>query len=159
MSHDEYNFDAQIIIFHKEFSNENTKFPLFALKALSRFCGGYEIAFNAEKVVLVEKQFSLRVFGQGPRSQALRCQYYLGYSAAVILARIKDPRQLTTYEKRELLQSMKGQRVVPRQLLIQEPTQSFMIEELTEENEDDGRPMKKPKPTTSSSPPSGNPDS
>ena len=73
-----------------------------------------------------------------------------------ILAGIKDPCQLTTYGKRELLQSMKGRRVVPRQLLIQEPTQPLMIEELTKENEDDGRPTKKP---TSSSPPSGNPDS
>ena len=76
-----------------------------------------------------------------------------------ILAGIKDPRQLTTYGKRELLQSMKGRRVVPGQLLIQEPTQPLMIEELTEENEDDGRPTKNPKPTTSSSPPSGNLDS
>ena len=49
MSRDEYNFDAQIIKFHKEFSNENAKFLLFALKVLSRFCGGYEIAFNAKK--------------------------------------------------------------------------------------------------------------
>ena len=62
-----------------------------------------------------------------------------------ILDGIKDPHQLTTYGKRELLQSMKGQCVVPRKLLIQEPTQPLMIEELTEENEDDGRPMKKPK--------------
>ena len=159
MSHDEYNFDAQIIIFHKEFSNENAKFPLFALKVLSRFCGGYEISSNAEKVVLIEKQFALRVFGQGPGCKAVRCQYYLGYSAAAILAGFKDPRQLTTYGKRELLQSMKGRRVVAGQLLIQEPTQPLMIEELTEENEDDGRPTKKPKPTTSSSPPSSNPDS
>lgn len=155
MSHDAYNFDAQIIIFHKEFSNENAKFPLFALKVLSRFCGGYEIALNAEKVVLVEKQFALRVFGQGPGSQALRCQYYLGYSAAAILAGIKDPRQLTTYGKRELLDVMKGR---ARQLRIEEPTQ-LLIEELTEENEDDGRPTKKAKSTTSSSPPSRNPDS
>ena len=115
MNHDEYNCDGQILIFHKEFTEENAKFPLFALKVLSGFCGGNEIAFNVEKVILVEKQFAMRVFGQGPGCQALRCSYYLAYSAAAIAAGIKDPETLSTYGKRDLLRGKKSR-------LIQEAT-------------------------------------
>ena len=84
---------------------------MFAFKVLSRFCGGYEISSNAEKVVLVEKQFALRIFGQGPRCQALRSSYYLAYSAGAIAAGIHDPDTLTTYGKRDLLRSKKGRSI------------------------------------------------
>ena len=135
MSHDEYNFDVQIIIFHKEFSNENAKFPLFALKVLSRFCGGYDISSNATKWSSQRSSLPCGYLVKGHDTKQLDVNTI---QAAAILAGIKDPCQLTTYGKRELLQSMKGQKVVPGQLLIQDPTQPLMIEELPEENEDDG---------------------
>lgn len=159
MNYDGYNFNAQILIFHKEYSKDNAKFPLFAFKVLSRFCGGYDVPMNAEKVVLVEKQFALRVFGQVHGSQALRCPYYLSYSAGAILAGIQDPDTLTTYGKRDLIRGLKG-RVVPTELLLPQETMpriDLQIEEVDEEGE--GRPLKRIKPASSSSPRSPNPDS
>ena len=149
MNHDEYNCDGQILIFHKEFTEENAKFPLFALKVLSRFCGGNEIAFNVEKVILVEKQFAMRVFGQGPGCQALRCSYYLAYSAAAIAAGIKDPETLSTYGKRDLLRGKKSRLIQEATVpTIELPTE----EEEKEEEEEDGRPQKRIKPASSSNP-------
>ena len=71
----------QVLIFHMEYSKDTAKFPLFALKVLSRFCGGYSIAQNANRIVLIEWQFALRIFGQGICCQALRAPYYLAYVA------------------------------------------------------------------------------
>ena len=76
---------------------------MFVFKVLSRFCGGHEIASNAEKVVLVEKQFALWIFGQGPGCQAaLRSSYYLAYSAGAIATGIHDPHIDHIWEKRSL---------------------------------------------------------
>lgn len=143
-------YDGQIIIFHKEYSEDKAKFPLFAFKVLSRFCGGHEIAFNAEKVILVEKQFALRIFGQGPGCQALRSPYYLAYSAGAIAAGIKDPENLLMYGKRDLLRSNKGRSIqeaaVPR---IELPTEE-------DDEEAEGRPQKRIKPASPSNPSSPN---
>ena len=159
LNHDECKFDAHIIGFHKEFSKDNATFSLFAFKVLSRFCGGYEVPSNAEKVVLVAKQFALRVFGQGRGCQALRCPYYLAYSASAIAARTKDPDMLTTYGKRDLIRSKKG-KCGPIEVLPQESTMP-RIDLLAEEIEEEGRPLKRIKPSTStsSSPPSPKPES
>lgn len=163
LNHDECKFDAQIIIFHKEFSKDNATFPLFAFKVLSRFCGGCEVPSNAEKVVLVEKQFALRVFGQGRGCQALRCPYYLAYSASAIAAGTKDPDMLTAYGKRDLIRSNKG-KCGPIEVLPQESTMpriDLLTEEIEAEDEEEGRPLKRIKPSTntSSSPPSPKPES
>ena len=147
----QHNCDGQIIIFHKEYSDDNAKFPLFAFKVLSRFCGGNEITLNAEKVVLVEKQFALQIFGQGPGCQALRSSYYLAYSAGAIAAGIHDPDTLTTYGKRDLLRSKKGRSIQegsgPR---IEIPTKD------EEDEGEEGRPLKWIKPASSSDPSSSN---
>ena len=105
--------------------------------------GGKHIALNTEKVILVEKQFALRVFGQGPGCQALRCGYYLGYSAAAIAAGVKDPDTLLDYGKRALIRSKMGRSIqgetVPG---IEEaaPRIELPAEEADEEAE--GRPEK-----------------
>ena len=124
---------------------------MFAFKVLSRFCGGHETASNTEKVVLVEKQFALRIFGQGPRCQALRSSYYLAYSTGEIAARIKDLDTLTTCGKRDLLRSKKSRS-------IQEgsgPRIELPIEEEEDEKEE-GRPLKWIKPASPSDPSSSN---
>ena len=100
-----------------------------------------------EKGILVEKQFAMRVFGQGPGCQALRCSYYLAYSAAAIAAGIKDPETLSTNGKRDLLRGKKSRlfqdATVP---IIELPTEE------EEEEEEDGRPQKRIKPASSSNP-------
>ncbi|MCO5551379.1 hypothetical protein L7F22_004881 [Adiantum nelumboides] len=122
-----------------------------------RFLGGKHIALNTKKVILVEKRFALRVFGQGPGCQALRCGYYLGYSAAAIAAGIKDPETLLDYGKRALIMSKKGRSIqgatVPGiELSIEEvtaPRIELPAEETNEEAE--GRPEKRMKPAELSS--------
>ena len=164
MNHDLLNIEWQTIIYHKEYSEDNAKFPLFAFKTLSRFLGGKHIALNTEKVILVEKQFALWVFVQGPGCQALRCEYYLGYSAATIAAGVTDPESLLDYGKRDLIRSKKGQSIqgatVPSiELSIQEVTATgteLSIQEVTatgtelpaeeEDEEAEGRPEKRLKP-------------
>lgn len=111
--------------------------------------GGNDIAMNAEKVILVEKQFAMRIFGQGPGCQALRCGYYLSYSAGAIAAGIKDPETLTIYGKRDLLRSKKGQS-------IQEATGPRIELPTEEEDEEEGRPLKRIKAGSPSNPSSPN---
>lgn len=105
---------------------------------------------NAEKVVLVEKQFAMRIFGQGPGCQALRCPYYLAYSAGAIAAGVKDPDTLTIYGKRDLLKSKKSRSIQeasgPR---IEHPTEE-------EDEGEEGRPLKRMKPASPSDPSSSN---
>ena len=48
-----HKMDLQMKIFHKGLSNSGAKFPLFAMKVLSQFCGGYGITKNAEKIILI----------------------------------------------------------------------------------------------------------
>lgn len=142
----------QIVIFHKEYSEDNAKFYLFAFKVLSRFCGGDEIPMNAEKVVLVAKQFALRVFGQGHGCQALRSPYYLSYVAGALAAGIKVPDTLSVYGKRELLRSQKSN-------AIQEATLPRIELPTDAEDPEEGGPLKRIKPSTSSNPSSPNPES
>ncbi|KAI5058770.1 hypothetical protein GOP47_0026940 [Adiantum capillus-veneris] len=49
----------KIIIYHKEYSEDNAKFPLFAMKVITRLCGGHLLPLNAERLILIEKQFAL----------------------------------------------------------------------------------------------------
>ena len=97
----------QVLIFHMEYSKDTAKFPLFALKVLSRFCGGYNIAQNANRIVLIERQFALRIFGQGICCQALRAPYYLAYVAQALMLGITEADQLPEYGKRILMRSRK----------------------------------------------------
>lgn len=153
MNSDGLNIEWQTIIYHKEYSEDNAKFPLFAFKILSRFLGGKHIALNTDKVILVEKRFALRVFGQGPGCQALRCAYYLGYAAAAIAAGVKDPDTLLDYGKRALIRSKMGRSIQGETVLgIEEaaPRIELPAEEADEEAE--GRPEKRMKSADLSSP-------
>ena len=144
-----YNFYLQVIIFHKDFSQDNGKFSLFALKVLSRFCGGYSMPLNAEKVIMVEKQFALRVFGIGFGCQALRSSYYLSYTAQAIAAGIKEPENLHPYGKRHFMRTRKI-KVALDVLLAKENLLGIELMTEDKENEGEGRPPKKMKPTSSS---------
>ena len=98
-----------------EYSKDTVKFPLFALKVLSRFCGGYSIAQNANLIVLIERQFALRRLGQGICCQALRDPYYLAYVAQALMLGISEADQLPEYGKRILMRSRKH-RIAPSML-------------------------------------------
>ncbi len=52
--------------------SDNAKFPLLVMKVITRLSVGYLVPMNVEKVIFVEKQFALQVFGIGYGCQALK---------------------------------------------------------------------------------------
>ncbi|MCO5551307.1 hypothetical protein L7F22_004807 [Adiantum nelumboides] len=93
----------KIIIYHKEYSDDNAKFPLFAMKVITRLCGGHSLPINAERVILIEKQFALCIFGIEYGCQALRAPYFMSYTAQALAAGVEDPESLDPYNKRLFL--------------------------------------------------------
>lgn len=143
----------QIIIFHKDYSEDNAKFPLFALKVLTKFCGGYEVPHNADRVVLIEKQFALRVFGQGLYCQALRAPYYIAYAAQALILGIAEAENLPIYGKRFFMRTRKL-RCAPYMLPLPpplEPLPTAPVLQFEEDNSEDveERAHKRMKPTSS----------
>ncbi|MCO5570263.1 hypothetical protein L7F22_023982 [Adiantum nelumboides] len=102
----------KIIIYHKEYSEDSAKFPLFAMKVLTRFCGGHPLQLNAERLILIEKQFALRVFGIGYGCQA---PYILSYTSHALAARVENPESLDPYCKRLFLRGKR--RLLPAGML------------------------------------------
>ncbi|MCO5607926.1 hypothetical protein L7F22_062128 [Adiantum nelumboides] len=91
--------NQMIIICHKEYSEDNAKFSLFAMKVITRLRGGHPLSLNAERVILIEKQFALRVFGIGYGCQALRAPYFMSYIAQALATGVEDPESLDPYKK------------------------------------------------------------
>ncbi|MCO5599547.1 hypothetical protein L7F22_053653 [Adiantum nelumboides] len=77
----------KIIIYHKKYSEDNAKFPL---EVITRLCGGHPLPLNTERLILIEKQFSLRVFGIGYGCQALRAPHFMSYTAQAVVADTKE---------------------------------------------------------------------
>ena len=58
---------------------------------LTKFCGGYDVPQNVNRIVLIEGHFALRVFGQGLYYQALRVAFhYIAYVAQTPIMGIVD---------------------------------------------------------------------
>ena len=98
----------QVVIFHSKFSKDKAVFPLFALKTLTSYLGGWVLQRNAEKAILVEKQFAVRTFGQAPGVHASRSKYFLTYVAFALSCGIRNPKLLLPdYGKSEILRSQR----------------------------------------------------
>lgn len=93
----------EFVCLHNKFSKPATAFSVFAIKVLSRCLGGYAIRMNADKVMLVEKQLAVDIFGQAPGVYAMRSKYYLAYAAYGLSCGVRDSSQLLEYGKREML--------------------------------------------------------
>ena len=91
------------LVLHSSFSNDNAELPLMTLKTLSRYLGGVPIRWNADKIMLLEKQAALTIFGQGPGVYGLRSRYFLTQAAYGLASGIRDPDQLVEYGKHVLL--------------------------------------------------------
>ena len=78
---------------------------------------------NAEKAILVEKQFAVRTFGQAPRVHASRSKYFLTYVAFVLSCGIRNPKLLPDYGKSEILRSQR--RLISRPI----PTKVQVLED------------------------------
>ncbi|MCO5563276.1 hypothetical protein L7F22_016914 [Adiantum nelumboides] len=90
----------KIIIYHKDYSEDNAKFPL---EVITRLWGGHPLPLNTERLILIEKQFSLCVFGIGYGCQALRAPHFMSYTAQAVVAGVEDPKSLDPYSKRLFL--------------------------------------------------------
>lgn len=78
---------------------------MFALKALSKVVGSQPLHRGVEKIILVEKQEAIRVFGYMPGCAASRAGYW-GTMASYILAHLGDAKEikrLQGYRKQEFL--------------------------------------------------------
>ena len=89
-----------IAIFHTKFT-ENSHLPFLAFKALSKFVGSRPIGKGADKIILVEKQEAIRIFGYMPGLIASRAAYFATLGAYMLahvgnakeLVRLKDYRK------------------------------------------------------------------
>ncbi len=100
---DKFNKDT-VAIYHNKFSN-NSQIPILALKALSGIVGSHAIPKTAEKVVLIEKEEAIRIFGFLPGCDGSRSAYF-ATMAAYVLSHTGDPlesEKITSYRKQEYL--------------------------------------------------------
>lgn len=89
-------------VFHSIFS-EKPDLPLFALKILSKFLGPSPIQFNANKVMLIERNAAQRIFGVSPGFNCSRAGYFLCYASYLLANKEKDLKQLGGYSRKKYL--------------------------------------------------------
>ncbi|MCO5572879.1 hypothetical protein L7F22_026638, partial [Adiantum nelumboides] len=112
------------LCFHSSFSEDKFEFPLFVLKTLSRYLGGAAIRWNADKVMLLEKEAVVSTFGVGPGMYGLCSCYFLTHAAYGLACGITDPRQLPQHGKHDLMKQKPP--IIER---IEEAPQTEAIEE------------------------------
>ena len=64
-----------IAIFHIKFT-ENAMIPLMAFKALSKFVGSQPFNKGVDKIILLEKEEAIRVFGYMPGLHGSKAAYF-----------------------------------------------------------------------------------
>ena len=77
--------------------------PVFALKTLSRYLGGYLVSLNAKKVMLLQKHVVIKIFGYAYGLQGSLAAHYLTYTGYALSIGVTDPKKLTSGGKRYLL--------------------------------------------------------
>lgn len=93
-----------IAIFHSKFS-ESSFLPLFAFKALSRVVGSQPLNKGVDKVIFLDKQEAIRVFGYMPGFIGSRAAYF-GTMASYILTHVgsaQEIKKIQGYNKQEFL--------------------------------------------------------
>ena len=77
--------------------------PMLAIKALAKVVGPYQLPSGLEKLILVEKEEAIRVFGFFPGLVGSRASYF-GTMASYVLAHSGDlKRQMIGYNKQKFL--------------------------------------------------------
>ena len=91
-----------VVIYHQKFTTE-PNFPFLAIKAMSKVVGSHKFPPGLEKIILVEKEQAIRVFGFFTGLVGSRGGYF-GAMASYVLANSGDLiRQLTCYNKQKYL--------------------------------------------------------
>ena len=141
----------EFICLHHKFSRPSILFTMYTIKVLSRYLGGYTIRMNADKVMLVEKQVALDIFGQSPGVYAMRSRYYLAYAAYGLSCGIRDANELPDYGKRQLLCFVRN-RIAPVESIMEAGESStnreraslnLQIEEITDQVHTEEPPPKR----------------
>ena len=89
--------------------------PVFALKTLSRYLGGYLVSLNAKKVMLLQKHAIIEIFGYAYGLQGSLVAHYLTYTRYALSIGVTDPKKLTSGGKRYLLRHGELQDVIEEQ--------------------------------------------
>ena len=93
-----------IIIYHSKYS-ESPTLPMFALKALSRVVGSQPLHKGIEKIILVEKQEAIRIFGYMPGYVGSRAGYFRTMVSYVLahVGKAEEIKKIQGYKKQEFL--------------------------------------------------------
>lgn len=89
--------------------------PVFALKILSGYLGGYLVSLNAKKVMLLQKHAIIKIFGYAYGLQGSLAAHYLTYTGYALSIGVTDPKNLTSGGKRYLLRHGELQDVAKEQ--------------------------------------------
>ena len=84
--------------------------PVFTLKTLSHYLGGYIVHSNAAKVLLVEKKTTIEVFGYVHAKQGSLAGSYLASTGFALSIGEKDLAKLTDCGKMYLLRQCSRRR-------------------------------------------------
>lgn len=115
-----------VLIFHTKYSN-SVYSPLLTFKTLSHFLGGHPISRGVSKVILLEKQAAIQVFGYGCGMMCSRAGYFLSYTAYAKALGIDDPKDLTPYGKHHMLRHREKEQKVKMKAIETEEEASCSI--------------------------------
>ena len=89
-------------IIHAKYSND-AYLKILTFKTLSKFLGGYHMRSCVNRIILVEKNMAIDIFGFAPGHPSCRAGYFLSYTAYALALGIENPKLLTDYGKNYML--------------------------------------------------------
>ena len=93
-----------LIIYHMKLSCTGY-LPVFTLKTLSHYLGGHVVHPNVGKILLLERQSAVEIFGYAHAMQGSLAGSYLTFTGLALSIGEKDPAKLTDSGKRYLLRN------------------------------------------------------
>ena len=83
----------------------SSSLPMFALKALSKIVGSQPLHRGVEKIILVEKEEAIRIFGYMPGFNGSRAAYFATMAAYILahLGSAQEVKKIQGYNKQEYL--------------------------------------------------------
>lgn len=93
---------SSMYIIHAKFSDD-AYIKILGFKTLSKLLGGYTMKNSVNRIILVERNMAMDVFGYAPGHPSSRAGYFLSYTAYALALGIEDPKLLTGYGKNYML--------------------------------------------------------
>lgn len=120
-----------IYIIHSKYSNDAYE-RLLMFKVLSRYLGGYQLPIAANRIILIEKNMALDIFGHADGHPSCRAGYFLTYTAYALALGIEDHKLLTDYGKNYMLCHREREPLDDEKLLTYEATKPIVQTETTD---------------------------